>query len=398
MISYSLPNERPNDFSRVIPIVRDIIESVKARGDNALYELTEKLDKVKINNIKVSEEELRTQASKLDPKVKQAIDVAYEQLKAFHEMLVPPNIGGGYQGISFGVVWRSIEKIGIYVPSGRYSYPSTLLMAGIPAKVAKVKEIYVASPPTQEGSVNPALAYVAIKLGVNDVYKVGGAQAIAALAYGTESVRKVYKIVGPGNVYVQAAKFLVSNVVGIDGIEGPTELVIIADETAKPEHVALDMKAQAEHGPDTYIVLLSNDDELLKKVEEKIKDDKKIYYIIKTKNIDEAIEIANKIAPEHLSLYIKDAYTLMDKIVNAGAISLGNTPPAIIDYVAGPNHILPTNGWARIRGGVTVYDFIKPTMYANVRDINKQLLEASISLANYEGFIIHGKSIGARYE
>ncbi|ACP35647.1 Histidinol dehydrogenase [Sulfolobus islandicus Y.G.57.14] len=398
MISYSLPNERPNDFSRVIPVVRDIIESVKARGDNALYQLTEKLDKVKINNIKVSEEELKTQASKLDPKVKQAIDVAYEQLKAFHEMLVPPNIGGGYQGISFGVVWRSIEKIGIYVPSGKYSYPSTLLMAGIPAKVAKVKEIYVASPPNQEGSVNPALAYVAIKLGVNDVYKVGGAQAIAALAYGTESVRKVYKIVGPGNVYVQAAKFLVSNVVGIDGIEGPTELVIIADETAKPEHVVLDMKAQAEHGPDTYIVLLSNDDELLKKVEEKIMDDKKIYYIIKTKNIDEAIEIANKIAPEHLSLYVKDAYTLMDKIVNAGAISLGNTPPAIIDYVAGPNHILPTNGWARIRGGVTVYDFIKPTMYANVRDINKQLLEASISLANYEGFVIHGKSIGVRYE
>jgi histidinol dehydrogenase len=275
MISYSLPNERPNDFSRVIPVVRDIIESVKARGDNALYQLTEKLDKVKINNIKVSEEELKTQASKLDPKVKQAIDVAYEQLKAFHEMLVPPNIGGGYQGISFGVVWRSIEKIGIYVPSGKYSYPSTLLMAGIPAKVAKVKEIYVASPPSQEGSVNPALAYVAIKLGVNDVYKVGGAQAIAALAYGTESVRKVYKIVGPGNVYVQAAKFLVSNVVGIDGIEGPTELVIIADETAKPEHVVLDMKAQAEHGPDTYIVLLSNDDELLKKVEEKIMDDKK---------------------------------------------------------------------------------------------------------------------------
>lgn len=398
MISYSLPNERPNDFSRVIPVVRDIIESVKARGDNALYQLTEKLDKVKINNIKVSEEELKTQASKLDPKVKQAIDVAYEQLKAFHEMLVPPNIGGGYQGISFGVVWRSIEKIGIYVPSGKYSYPSTLLMAGIPAKVAKVKEIYVASPPNQEGSVNPALAYVAIKLGVNDVYKVGGAQAIAALAYGTEIVRKVYKIVGPGNVYVQAAKFLVSNVVGIDGIEGPTELVIIADETAKAEHVVLDMKAQAEHGPDTYIVLLSNDDELLKKVEEKIMDDKKIYYIIKTKNIDEAIEIANKIAPEHLSLYVKDAYTLMDKIVNAGAISLGNTPPAIIDYVAGPNHILPTNGWARIRGGVTVYDFIKPTMYANVRDINKQLLEASISLANYEGFVIHGKSIGVRYE
>jgi histidinol dehydrogenase len=398
MISYSLPNERPNDFSRVIPVVRDIIESVKARGDNALYQLTEKLDKVKINNIKVSEEELKTQASKLDPKVKQAIDVAYEQLKAFHEMLVPPNIGGGYQGISFGVVWRSIEKIGIYVPSGKYSYPSTLLMAGIPAKVAKVKEIYVASPPNQEGSVNPALAYVAIKLGVNDVYKVGGAQAIAALAYGTESVRKVYKIVGPGNVYVQAAKFLVSNVVGIDGIEGPTELVIIADETAKAEHVVLDMKAQVEHGPDTYIVLLSNDDELLKKVEEKIMDDKKIYYIIKTKNIDEAIEIANKIAPEHLSLYVKDAYTLMDKIVNAGAISLGNTPPAIIDYVAGPNHILPTNGWARIRGGVTVYDFIKPTMYANVRDINKQLLEASISLANYEGFVIHGKSIGVRYE
>ncbi|WP_338600544.1 histidinol dehydrogenase [Sulfolobus tengchongensis] len=398
MISHNLPETRPNDFTKVIPIVKDIIESVKTKGDNAIYELTEKLDKVKISNIKVSKEELNTQASKVDSKVKEAIDIAYEQLKAFHEMLVPPNIGGGYQGISFGVVWKSIEKVGIYVPSGKYSYPSTLLMAGIPAKVAKVKEIYVASPPNQEGTINPALAYVAIKLGVNEVYKVGGAQAIAALAYGTESVKKVYKIVGPGNIYVQAAKYLVSDVVSVDGIEGPTELVIIADQSAKYDYVVLDMKAQAEHGPNTFIVLLSDSEELIRKVEEKVRDDEKVYYIIRTSNIEEAIEIANRIAPEHLSLYVKDPSSVIDKIVNAGAISLGVTPPALIDYVAGPNHILPTNGWAKVRGGITIYDFIKPIMYANLRDINRQLLDASITLANYEGFVTHAKSIGVRYE
>ncbi|MEM0199965.1 MAG: histidinol dehydrogenase [Saccharolobus sp.] len=398
MIVNALPQTRPNDFTKAIPIVKEIMESIKEKDDEALYELTEKFDKVKIKNIKVSREELIEQASKLDNTLRNSIDVIYEQLKAFHELTMPPNMGGGNSNVSFGIIWKSIERVGIYVPGGKHSYPSTLLMAGVPAKVAGVNEIYVATPANKEGTIDPALAYISLKLGVNEVYRIGGAQAIIALALGTKSVKKVDKIIGPGNIYVQAAKYLVSNIVGIDGIEGPTELVIIADSSAKAEYIVLDMKAQAEHGDDSYIVLLSDSYEIMKKVEESLKDDSKIFYVVKTRDIEEAIELANSIAPEHLSLYVKDPLTMINKIRNSGAISLGSTPPALIDYAAGPNHILPTNGWARFRGGITVYDFLKPIMYANAQNIDKGLVDASIVLANHEGFVIHGKSIGVRYE
>ncbi|MEM0188405.1 MAG: histidinol dehydrogenase [Saccharolobus sp.] len=398
MIVNALPQTRPNDFTKAIPIVKEIMESIKEKDDEALYELTEKFDKVKIKNIKVSREELIEQASKLDNTLRNSIDVIYEQLKAFHELTMPPNMGGGNSNVSFGIIWKSIERVGIYVPGGKHSYPSTLLMAGVPAKVSGVNEIYVATPANKEGTIDPALAYISLKLGVNEVYRIGGAQAIIALALGTKSVKKVDKIIGPGNIYVQAAKYLVSNIVGIDGIEGPTELVIIADSSAKPEYIVLDMKAQAEHGDDSYIVLLSDSYELMKKVEESLKDDTKIFYVVKTRDIEEAIELANMIAPEHLSLYVKDPLKIINKIRNSGAISLGSTPPALIDYAAGPNHILPTNGWARFRGGITVYDFLKPIMYAYAQNIDKRLVDASIVLANHEGFVIHGKSIGVRYE
>ncbi|MEM4082600.1 MAG: histidinol dehydrogenase [Saccharolobus sp.] len=398
MIVNALPQTRPNDFTKAIPIVKEIMESIKEKDDEALYELTEKFDKVKIKNIKVSREELIEQASKLDNTLRNSIDVIYEQLKAFHELTMPPNMGGANSNVSFGIIWKSIERVGIYVPGGKHSYPSTLLMAGVPAKVSGVNEIYVATPTNKEGTIDPALAYISLKLGVNEVYRIGGAQAIIALALGTKSVKKVDKIIGPGNIYVQAAKYLVSNIVGIDGIEGPTELVIIADSSAKAEYIVLDMKAQAEHGDDSYIVLLSDSYEIMKKVEESLKDDSKIFYVVKTKDIEEAIELANSIAPEHLSLYVKDPLTVINKIRNSGAISLGSTPPALIDYAAGPNHILPTNGWARFRGGITVYDFLKPIMYAYAQNIDKRLVDASIVLANHEGFVIHGKSIGVRYE
>ncbi len=401
MIYYSLPQRRPNDFSNVIPTVKEIIQKVKEKGDSALYELTENFDKVKVNSIKVNPKELEDQASRLDEKVAKALDLIYDQIRAFHETTVPPNIGGGLRGISFGILWKSIEKIGIYVPGGRHSYPSTLLMAGVPAEVAGVKEIYFASPPNPKGEIDPALAYVALKLKIKEAYKIGGAQAIAALAYGTESVKKVDKIIGPGNIYVQAAKYLVSSEVGIDGIEGPTELVIIADESADPINVYFDMLAQAEHGSNTFIVLLSHSDELISKINEKLISENygntNDYYIIKTKDLEESIRIANQIAPEHLSLYVKNYDVVVNKISNAGAISLGSTPPALIDYSAGPNHILPTNEWARIRGGVTVYDYLKPIMYANSIEPNNEIIEASMVLANYEGFIMHGKSIGVRY-
>jgi histidinol dehydrogenase len=392
MIIKELPKERPNDFTKVLTDVEAIIGLVKEKGDKAIVELEEKFDKVKLDSI--IEDKLDELAEKIPDDIRNAIDIIYEQLRTFHESIKPYSSGGESNGVEYGLVWKPIEKAGIYVPGGLKSYPSTLLMAGIPAKVAGVKEIYVATPPSK---IDPVIAYISKKLEVKKVYRMGGAQAIAALAYGTESVVKVDKIVGPGNIYVQAAKFLVSKDVGIDGIEGPTELVIIADDTADAKKVILDMRAQAEHGKETFIVLISTSEKLISKVEEELASSQEIFYVIRVDELGKAIELANSIAPEHLSLYIRDAKKYLDKVVNAGAVTLGSTPPALIDYAAGPNHILPTNRWAKVRGGVTVYDFLKPVMYAYTENPDKELVNAALKLANYEGFVIHGKSIGERY-
>ena len=393
MIKRELPKERPNDFARVLPDVEKIVNEVKNRGDQALIEFEQKFDKIKLSSITLQKvEEL---ASQVDSNLKEAIDVIYSQIYEFNALIKPPNIiGGGNNGVDYGVIWKSVEKIGIYVPGGDKAYPSTLLMAGVPAVVAGVNEIYVSTPPNK---ITPAIAYIGLKLNVKEIYTIGGAQAIAALAYGTETVKKVDKIVGPGNIYVQAAKYLVSRDVAIDGIEGPTELVIIADETANPNHIVLDLKAQAEHGKFTFLVLLSNSDRIIDFVSKELEQDENTYYLIKVSDIDEAITLANEIAPEHLSLHVSNAKTHLDKVKNAGAVTLGSTPPAIIDYSAGPNHILPTNKWAKVRGGISVYDYIKMVMYASSTNPDKKIIEASKVLAKYEGFEFHANSIGVRY-
>jgi len=394
MIKRDLPKERPNDFTRVLPDVEKIVNEVRNRGDQALIELEEKFDKIKLTSITLQKiEEL---ASQVDNNLKEAIDVIYSQIYEFNTLIKPPNIiGGGNNGIDYGVIWKSIEKIGIYVPGGDKAYPSTLLMAGVPAVVAGVNEIYVASPPNK---ITPAIAYIALKLNVNEIYTIGGAQAIAALAYGTETVKKVDKIVGPGNIYVQAAKYLVSRDVAIDGIEGPTELVIIADETANPSHIILDLRAQAEHGKFTFLVLLTNSDKIIDVISKELEQDANTYYLIRVNDLDEAITLANEIAPEHLSLHVTNARTYLNKIKNAGVVTLGSTPPAIIDYSAGPNHILPTNKWAKVRGGISVYDYLKMVMYASSVSPDKKIIDASKILAKYEGFEYHANSIGVRYE
>jgi histidinol dehydrogenase len=397
VIKIGLPERRPNDFSDVIPKVREIIRLVRENGDDALINLTEQLDGVRLSSVKVKNNELKELSDNLDENVKWAIDVIYDQLKQFNELLKPPNIGGNSNGMNYGVIWKPIEKVGIYVPSGKKSYPSTALMAITAAKVAGVSEMYLTTPPRKDGKIDNAIGYIASKLGVKEVYRVGGAQSIAALAYGTQTVKKVYKIVGPGNKYVQAAKILVSLDVGIDGIEGPTELVIILDESAKLDDVIEDIRAQAEHGTDTYIVIISLNNILIKELIEKLNNDDNIYYIVTVKDLDEALRIANDIAPEHLSLQIKFARNYLNKIDNAGAITLSNTPPALIDYGGGPNHILPTNGWAKVRGGLSVYDFLKPIMYLESLRPSNDLIKASIILAEYEGFYIHSKSIRNRY-
>ncbi len=394
MIKYEIPKERPNSFAQVLDKVRELVEKVRREGDMALLELTERFDKYKLTTVKASQEEIEGQAKLLDKKVKDSIDEIYLQLEEFHSSIKPPNSGGGRKGVEYGVLWKPVNRVGIYVPGGAKTYPSTLLMAGVPAKVAGVREIYVSTPGER---VDPAIAYISLRLGVREVYKVGGAQAIAAMAYGTETVKKVDKIVGPGNVYVQAAKYLVSNDVGIDGIEGPTELVIIADESADPRQVAVDLRAQGEHGEATFLVLISPSERLLEEAR-KYLDDDRTYYLVKVKDLDEAIKVANGIAPEHLSLAVKSPMELLGKVENSGAVTLGRTPPAIVDYCAGPDHILPTNGWARFKGGLTVFDFLKPVTYVIAERPEKDLIEAGKVLANYEGFKLHAESMGARYE
>ncbi|BCS91639.1 Histidinol dehydrogenase [Metallosphaera sp. J1] len=395
MIKRELPTRRVQSFSQVLEKVNEITERVRKEGDRALREFALQFDGVKLDELVLGEAQVTSAASKVPPEVKGAIDEIWDQLVSFHELIMPPSLGGGSKNVEYGVLWRPLQRVGIYVPGGKKSYPSTLMMAGIPAKIAGVEEIHVATPVKDE--LDPAIAYIATKLKVKRIYPVGGAQAIAALAFGTESVTKVDKIVGPGNIYVQAAKYIVSKEVGIDGIEGPTELVVIADETSDPKSVALDLMAQGEHGSSSFLVLMSTSEELLNKVGELLGDENE-YYMVRTETLEKAVELANQLAPEHLSLYTSRSRELLHLVKNAGAVTLGNTPPALIDYSAGPDHILPTNGWARFRGGVTVYDFLKPVSYVNAERADRGLVKAAEILAEYEGFRNHARSIGVRYE
>lgn len=393
-----LPTRRSVSISDVMDRVKEIIEHIKRYGDRALIELTKKFDGVDIERIIVDISELETLSRQLDEKIRNAIDRIYIFLDGFYRSIAPRDHILTLNGVRLGVAWRSIDRVGIYVPGGARGYPSTLLMAGIPAKVAGVREIYVSTPPLRNGSISPATAYIALKIGTRGVYRVGGAQAIAAMAYGTESIAKVDKIVGPGNIYVQAAKFLVQDSVAIDGIEGPTELIVIADEYSDPNRIALDMIAQAEHGTHTLIALLTPSPEVADKVLSILdRDELHNYYVGIVRDIDEAIEIVNRIAPEHLALHIRDWKKYIDKIRNVGAVSVDDVPSALIDYI-GPNHILPTDGWARSRGCLTIYDFLKSvSVLLDVAPISRDLIDAVKTLSAYEGFGIHSKSVEIRY-
>ena len=385
---------RAQSISKYVDYVKSIIEYVRSYGDRGLIELTAKFDDVLLKDVVVSYDELESIANLLPEDVRNSIDVVYNHLTSFNEYFKPKDSFVVYDGLRLGIMWKPLSSVGIYVPRGLKTYPSTLLMAGIPAKVAGVSRIYVASPPKKDYIVDPAIAYLAIKLGVSKVYCVGGPQVIAAMAYGTESVDRVDKVVGPGNVYVQVAKYLLQGVVAIDGVEGPTELVVLADDSADPDEVVLDMRAQAEHGKSSTIVLISDSDKLVSIVESRLGSDEHTYFIFKVRDVEEGMELVNKLAPEHLSLHTSKNYELLSMVLNVGAVSL-RTPSAIIDYL-GPNHILPTNGLARFRGALTIYDFMKTVVVAEGRP-KKELLDATTSLAKYEGFKLHSDSIGVIY-
>lgn len=381
---------------RVSSKVAKIINEVLCFGDKALVQFTKKFDKVKISikNIKVSEAEISSAFQNITPQfvtqIKQVISnitnyYSNQTLKSFR-MKTP-------EGAVLGEDIKPLEKVGIYIPGGTAPLVSTVLMTVVPAKVAQVKEIYLASPPRRDGSINPYILVVASLLKVNGIFKIGGAQAIAAFAFGTRVVPKVDKIVGPGNIYVTEAKRQVYGYVDIDSLAGPSEVVVIASKFTNPEYVIADLKAQAEH-KDGLAILITPSKSLAKLVRDKIENG----YLIKVKNLEEAIEIANRIAPEHLELLVQNPTRWLKKVRNAGAVFLGPySPTAVGDYVAGPSHVLPTSGTARFFSGLSVRDFVRGQSVINYsRRALEKHFEILKTLTEVENMVEHFNSVKVR--
>ena len=393
----------------VLSSVEKIVNDVKAHGDSALRSFTEKYDGVSLQDFRVSEEEFEDARGRVDDKVFNALESAYDNIKEFHEKQLRGDWFYEKNGIRLGQITRPIESVGCYIPGGGANYPSTVLMTVVPAKVAGVDSVVCVTPPNKDGFVNDYTLAACLISGAKEVYKVGGAQAIAALAYGTESIPGVEKIVGPGNVFVTAAKKLVFGDVAIDNPAGPSDVLIIADETANPGFIAADMVAQAEHDVNacSFLVTMSQKvadgvKDILEASEFKRDETKRALEengaIVLVDNIDEAVEFSNNYAPEHLQIVTSDDEGVLKRIRNAGSIFLGNfTPVACGDYASGTNHVLPTMGYAKVYSGLSVYDFLK---LISVQSLNKEALEGLsdviIALAEAEGLVAHADSVRKR--
>ena len=407
----------PNNYSQYESTVNEIIENVKTNKDKAVFEYTKKFDKFDLSaeNIKVTREEIDEAYTKMDAKLVEVIRKAAENIKVFHmKQLRNSWFDAKEDGTILGMKIIPIEKAGVYVPGGKAAYPSSVLMNVIPAKVAGVKEIIMTTPPGADGKVNPGTLVAADIAGVDTIYKVGGAQAIAALAYGTESIPKVDKITGPGNIFVALAKKAVYGYVSIDSIAGPSEILVLADETANPRYVAADMLSQAEHDELASAILITTSKELAEKVSEEVdkftaqlsrteiiqKSLDNYGYILLAENMEQAIETTNEIASEHLEILTKNPFDVMTKIRNAGAIFLGEySSEPLGDYFAGPNHILPTNGTAKFFSPVNVDDFIKKSSIISYSREALEKLHKDIELfAESEGLTAHANSIKVRFE
>ena len=402
-------------YDDVNETVENILKDVKKRGDKALFEYTKKFDKVDLKTLEVSEEEIQKAFDTIDKELLEVIKYSHDNIKLFHERQVRNNfIVKKENGVSLGQIINPIEKVGLYVPGGTAAYPSTVLMNAVPAKIAGCKEIIMVTPPTSDGTILPSLLVAAKIAGVDRIFKVGGAQSIAALSYGTESIPKVYKIVGPGNIYVAMAKKMVYGEVSIDMIAGPSEVLIIADDSANPVHVAADLLSQAEHDKLAASILVTNSKELAKNVAEQLEIQLKELEreeiarvsietqgrIIITKTIDEAIKISNEIAPEHLELAVSNPFELLTRVKNAGSIFMGhNTPEPLGDYLAGPNHTLPTSGTAKFSSPLSVDDFIKKSsfIYYSKQGL-EEVKDKVIKFAENEGLTAHARSVSKRFE
>ena len=410
-------NLRKADISSIISVVNTVIDDVKKDGNKALLKYTEKFDKVHLDpsKLKVSESEIKEAYKKLDKKQINALKKVAKNIGTFHKKQLKSKWSiRSVEGVTLGQVTRPLASVGVYAPGGKASYPSSILMCAVPAKVAGVETVVVCSPPGKDGNIAAALLVAADISGVNEIYKVGGAQAIAAMAYGTETVKKVDKIVGPGNVYVTAAKLEVSKDVAIDLPAGPSEILVIADETANPSYIAADLLAQAEHDPKAWAILVTISKtiatEVKNQVDHQIKGLTRIRIInsslekggliIITQNLKEAIELTNMIAPEHLQIQTKNPTKVFKKIQNAGAVFLGAYSPVPFgDYSAGLNHVLPTAGYAKIYSGLSSLDFIKTINFLQCnKEGFKNLKETAIILAEMEGFDAHAKAVSIREE
>ena len=406
---------RMADSVDVSDIVTGIIENVKANGDKALFEYCEKFDKATLTSLEVTEEEIEEAFNAVEPEFLRILRTAEENIRNFHQKQVRNSfIINEKNGVVTGQKITAIEKVGLYVPGGTAAYPSTVLMDSVPAKIAGCKEICIVTPPSKDGKVNPVILAAAKIAGVDRIFKVGGAQAVAALAYGTETVPKVDKIVGPGNAFVAEAKRQVFGMVSIDMIAGPSEILVLADGKSNPDFVAADLLSQAEHDKNASAVLVTDSMELAEKVSASLEKQIPMLEraeiarvsidnngkIIVADNIMAGIDIANEIAPEHLELCLDNPFDYLDAVKHAGSIFMGRyCPEALGDYYAGPNHTLPTSGTARFSSALGVDDFVKKSQFTYYTEgALKEVYKDVAFFANKEGLTAHGKSATIRFE
>lgn len=399
----------------VADTVSEIIDNVKKNGDSALLEYCEKFDKVRLTSLEVTTEEIEEAFNSVEPRFLEILKNAAANIREFHEKQVRNSfIINEHDGIVTGQKVTPIEKVGLYVPGGTAAYPSTVLMDSIPAKIAGCKEICITTPPSANGKVNPVILAAAKIAGVDRIFKTGGAQAIAALAYGTETVPKVDKIVGPGNAFVAEAKRQVFGLVSIDMIAGPSEILVIADGKSNPAFVAADLLSQAEHDKMASAVLVTDSYELAEKVSDEIEKQLAVLpraeiarasidtngKIIVAENLTDVIDVSNEIAPEHLELCVDNPFDYLDKIKNAGSIFMGRyCPEALGDYYAGPNHTLPTSGTARFSSPLSVDDFVKKSQYTYyTKEALFKVAEDVAFFAEKEGLSAHARSATVRLE
>lgn len=398
-----------SDYAQV---VQEIIDTVRQNGDAALIDYSAKFDQATVTELKVTDAEIEAALAQVNPDFLKVLETAKNNIAEFHEKQISQGFMMTRNGAVMGQRVIPLAKVGIYVPGGTAAYPSTVLMNAVPAKIAGVKKIVLVTPPLQDGSVNPAILAAAKVAGVDEIYRVGGAQAVAALAYGTESVPKVDKIVGPGNIYVAAAKRLVYGKVDIDMIAGPSDVLIVADETANPVTLAADMLAQAEHDINAQAILVTTNRDIAEKtaveverqtallprkaiIEQSLANNGKIILV---SSLEEAIAAANEVAPEHLELCVAEPFAWLDQVENAGSVFLGhNTPEVLGDYLAGPNHTLPTEGTARFYSPLSVDDFVKHSQYLYYGEAAMRAAADDVILfAETEGLGGHANSIRLR--